>query len=292
VLVWLNGRVLPAHQAHVSALDRGLLHGDAVYDTWRTYAGLPFAVASHIRRLAAAARALGLPAPGPAGAWEQRSRMLARRNGFADAAVRLTLTRGAAGETLRVERRVRPTLLLTVRALPRDLASRQARGVDATLLPFGRTAGSGWSAYKLTGNAGAVAGRRLADRRGAAEGLYVTPAGEVTEGTTSNLFLVERGTLVTPPIAGGILPGVTRMLVVRLARAAGIVVREESVSVGRLRRASEAFVTASTIEVLPVVRIDGRAVGSGRPGPLTTRLGERYAAAVARSLRRARVESG
>jgi branched-subunit amino acid aminotransferase/4-amino-4-deoxychorismate lyase len=286
VLVWLNGRVLPAHQARVSALDRGLLHGDAVYDTWRTYDGAPFAVAAHIRRIVAAARALELPSPGAASVWERRSRMLVLRNGFRDAAVRLTITRGAAGETLRVERRARPTLLLTVRALPRDLARQQADGVAVTLLPFGRTAGSGWSAYKLTGNAGAVAGRRIADRRGAAEGLYVTAAGEVTEGTTSNLFVIERGALVTPPVRGGILPGVTRTLVIRLARGAGIPVREETVSVARLRRATEVFVTASTIEVLPVVRIDGRRVGAGRPGPATTRLAERYAAAVARSVKR------
>ena len=286
MLVWLNGRVLPAHQARVSALDRGLLHGDAVYDTWRTYDGEPFAVAAHVRRLAAAARALQLPSPGAATAWERRSRMLARRNGLRDAAVRLTITRGAAGETLRVERRVRPTLLLTVRALPRDLGAQRSRGVAVTLLPFARTAGAGWSAYKLTGNAGAVAGRRLADRRGAAEGLYVNAAGEVTEGTTSNLFVVERGTLVTPPVTGGILPGVTRTLVIRVARAAGIPVREETIPVARLRRAAEVFVTASTIEVLPVVRIDGRRVGAGRPGPATVRLGERYAAAVARVLAR------
>src|SRR5439155_278133 len=176
VLVWLNGRLVPAGRARVSALDRGLLHGDGAYDTWRTYAGRPLAVAAHVRRLAAA--------------------------------------------------------------------------------------------------------RRRAD-----EALYVTPQGQVTEGTTTNLFLVERGALVTPPRSAGILPGVTRALVLALARREGVAAREESVPVPRLRRAAEVFLTSSTVEIVPVVRLDGRVVGDGRPGELTRLLQVRYAAHVRRALR-------
>jgi branched-subunit amino acid aminotransferase/4-amino-4-deoxychorismate lyase len=138
-----------------------------------------------------------------------------------------------------------------------------------------------WGGLKLLGNVSAVAGRMLAERRGAAEGLYVTAAGEVTEATSANLFLVERGALVTPPRDARILPGVTRALVIALARRAGIAVREERVSVTRLRRAREVFLTASTIEVVPVVRVDRRTVGDGRPGALTRRLQAAYAARVA-----------
>jgi branched-subunit amino acid aminotransferase/4-amino-4-deoxychorismate lyase len=270
--------------ARVSALDRGLLHGDGVYDTWRTYGGVPFAVAAHVWRLAAAARVLGLPSPGPAITWVARTRRLARRNGLGDAAVRLTLTRGAAGELLVPTRHVRPTILLAVRALPPDLARRQADGVAVVLLPFARDAGPPWGALKLIGHASAVVGRTLVARRRAAEGLYVTTAGHVTEATTANVMLVERETVVTPPLAAGILPGVTRALVLALARRAGLRVREEPVPVARLRRAHEVLLTASTVEVLPVVRLDGRPVGTGRPGPVTRLLQERYAAHVARAL--------
>src|SRR5437762_2100833 len=288
VLVWLNGRFLPARDARVSALDRGLLHGDGVYDTWRTYGGVPFATAAHTRRLAAAARALGLPAPGPARLWERRVRGLLARSGLTDAAVRLTVTRGTAGEGLAPEGRAWPTLLLTARRLPAHLARRQREGVAVVLLPFPRAAGPPWGGLKLVGHASAVAGRVAASRRGAAEGLYVTAGGEVTEATSANLFLVERGALVTPPRATGILPGVTRALVIALARRAGLRVREEPVTVARLRRAREVFLTASTIEVLPVVRLDGRAVGGGRPGPGTVRLQLAYAGHVAAALRRSR----
>ena len=288
MLVWLNGRFLPARDARVSALDRGLLHGDGVYDTWRTYGGVPFATAAHTRRLAAAARALGLPAPGPARLWERRVRGLLARSGLTDAAVRLTVTRGTAGEGLAPEGRARPTMLLTARRLPAHLARRQREGVAVVLLPFPRDAGPPWGGLKLVGHASAVAGRVAASRRGAAEGLYVTAGGEVTEATSANLFLVERGALVTPPRDTGILPGVTRALVIALARRAGLRVREEPVTVARLRRAREVFLTASTIEVLPVVRFDGRAVGSGRPGPVTQRLQSAYAGHVAAALARAR----
>src|SRR5439155_887611 len=182
VLVWLNGRLVPAGQARVSALDRGLLHGDGAYDTWRTYAGRPFAVAAHVRRLAAAARTLALPSPGPAAAWERRTRLLVARARLPDAAVRLTLTRGPAG---------------------------------AALAPVGRA----------------------------------RPA----------------------PLA--------------LARREGVAAREVSVPVPRLRRAAEVFLTSSTVEIVPVVRLDGRVVGDGRPGELTRLLQVRYAAHVRRALR-------
>ena len=285
MLVWLNGRFMPARDARVSALDRGLLHGDGVYDTWRTYGGVPFATAAHLRRLAAAARALGLPAPGPVSVWERRVHRLVARCGLADAAVRLTVTRGTAGEGLVPEGRARPTLLLTARRLPTHLGPRQAHGVPVALLPFPRDAGPPWGGLKLVGHPSAVVGRVTASRRGAAEGLYVTAAAEVTEATSANVFLVERGALVTPPRDAGILPGVTRALVIALARRAGLRVREERVTVARLRRAREVFLTASTIEIVPLVRLDARAVGGGRAGELTRMLQARYAAHVRRVLR-------
>ena len=285
MLVWLNGRVVPAAAARVSALDRGLLHGDGVYDTWRTYCGRPFAVAAHVRRLTANARVLALRIPGNAALWERRSRLLAARNRLSEAAVRLTITRGAAGEHLVPECRTPPTLLLTVRPLPSDLARRQSDGVAVTLLPFPRDAGPPWGRLKLIGHASAVAGRLFAARRRTAEALYVTPAGEVTEATTANLFVVERDGIITPPLESGVLPGVTRTLVLRLARRAGLDTREAPLTVATLRTAAEVFLTASTVEILPVIRIDTSSVARGTPGAITRLLQDRYAAHVRTTLR-------
>jgi branched-subunit amino acid aminotransferase/4-amino-4-deoxychorismate lyase len=288
VLVWLNGRCLHVRDARLSVLDRGLLHGDGLYDTWRTYDGEPFAVAAHLRRLAAAARQLRLPSPGPAAPWTRRARRLVARNGLRDATIRLTITRGGAGDSLVPDRPAPPTQLLTVRRLPPDLAEQQAQGIAAVLLPFPRDVAPPWGGLKLLGHPSAVVGRMLAVRRRAREGLYVTADDEVTEGTTSNLFLVESGGLVTPPATGEVLGGVTRDLVLRLARGAGIAIREERIPTVRLRRAREIFVTASTVEILPVVRLDGRRIASGRPGPVTRALQGAYRRAVATAVARAR----
>src|SRR5262249_18179989 len=115
---------------------------------------------------------------------------------------------------------------------------------------------------------------------GTGGGPHAPAGGGVTEATPANLFLVERGQLVTPAAAGNLLGGVTRDLVLRLARRAGLVVREERVAAARLRRADEVFLTASTIEIMPVVRLDGRRVATGRPGPITQALQAAYRAAV------------
>jgi branched-subunit amino acid aminotransferase/4-amino-4-deoxychorismate lyase len=287
VLVWLNGRFLHARDARLSVLDRGLLHGDGLYDTWRTYDGEPFAVAAHLRRLAAAARQLRLRPPGPAADWSARARRLVALSGLRDATIRLTITRGIAGDYLVPDRPAPPTRLLTVRRLPGDLARQQARGIPVVLLPFPRDVAPPWGGLKLLGHPSAVVGRMHALRHGAREGLYVTASGEVTEGTTSNLFVVEAGVVVTPPATGAVLGGVTRDLVLRLARRAGIAVCEESVSMRRLRRAREVFVTASTVEILPVVRLDGRDVGGGEPGPVTRALQQAYRGAVSAAIARA-----
>lgn len=289
MFVWLNGRFLPAAEARVPALDRGLLHGDGVYDTWRTYGGEPFRLEAHLRRLAAAARVLGLPALEPGAVWRERCRRLLRRSGLADATLRLTLTRGPAGDGVLPTSPAPPTRLLSIRPLPADLARQQADGIAVVTLPFPRDNSPWWGGLKLLGHASAVAGKLYAAGAGAQEGVYVTPEGEVTEGTTSNLFIVERRALVTPPLGAGVLGGVTRELVLRLARRAGIAVREERLDVARLRRAAEILLTASTVEILPAVRLDGVSVGAGTPGPVTRRLQALYRDTVRRAARRSRL---
>src|SRR5262249_40367646 len=127
-----------------------------------------------------------------------------------------------------------------------------------------------------------------AARRRAAEALFVESDGTISEGTTSNLFVVRRGRLLTPPTEAGCLPGLTRQVIERLARRARVALREVPIAARDLERSDEVFLTGSVIEVLPVVRIDGRTVGSGRPGPVTVRLQQLYRAFVERSVGRER----
>ena len=259
--IWLNGRFVDADQARISPLDRGLLHGDGVYDTWRTYDGHSFALRDHLRRLAASAQALDLPRPAAVAIWATRVRTLLRRNQLSDATFRLTVTRGASGVGPVPDVEAPPLWMLTARPIPVSLAAQQAAGVAVITLPFPRDIDPAWCHLKLIGHPSVYLGKRLAAQRGAFEGLYVNGKRQVTEGTTANVAMIEGDTLITPPLSAGILSGVTRALLLRIARRQGLRVDETAISVARLRRARELLLTSSTVEILPVVAVNGRPVG-------------------------------
>ena len=283
--IWLNGRFVNARIARISPLDRGLLHGDGVYDTWRTYDGRSFALRDHLRRLAASARALELPRPEAAAIWERRTHTLLTRNRFIDATLRLTVTRGASGLGPVPDRAAAPLWMLTARPLPPSLARDQTDGVAVITLPFPRDIDPTWCHLKLIGHPSVYLGKRLAAERGAFEGLYVNGRNEVTEGTTANVALIEGNTLVTPPLSAGILSGVTRALLLRIARRIGLTVAEEAIPRTRLTRAREVLLTSSSVEILPVVRVNDRRVGRGAPGDATRALQHAYRRVVERHVR-------
>jgi len=274
--VFLDGHLVSAARARVSAFDRGLLYGDGLFETLRSYQGRPFALDRHLARLRGTARWLGIPVP--AMDWRRQITAVLQRNRLlgVDASVRITLTRGPAVPGLLPPVRPRPTVLIICAAVPAALAAVQRRGARVALLPFAR--GGALAGHKLLDYVPAVLGRVLARRQRAFEGLFVDARGYLSEGTTSNLFVVRRGRLLTPPLDGeaGVLPGVTRSLVIALATAAGIRVQECRLRVSDLVAANEAFCTASVAEVVPIVRIAERAIASGRPGPLTRRVQELY----------------
>lgn len=281
---WVAGRIVPVGEARVSIFDRGFLYGDAFFETVRVYRGRPFLWDGHLRRLRASLRAFGVAWPRQ----DLRNAALALLEacGLADAALRVTVTRGV-GEGLIPPRDLEPVAVITARTIPESLPDERARGIAVIRLPFGHGRGSVTSGHKNVDYLPAVAGRMRAGKRGATEALFVESDGNISEGTTSNLFVVRHGRLLTPPAQAGCLPGLTRQLVVRIAERAGLSVREAPIPAGRLDDADEVFLTGSVIEVLPVVRIDGRRLGSGRPGPITLRLQGAYRSHVERSLARA-----
>jgi branched-subunit amino acid aminotransferase/4-amino-4-deoxychorismate lyase len=278
--VWLDGRLLPAGRARVSVYDRGLLYGDAVFETVRFYDGEPFQWERHRRRLARTLARFEIRAS-TAGLRDAAHAVLAR-SGLRDAAVRVTVTRGA-GEGLLPARGLTPTVLVTARAIPAALAEQRRVGIRAVTLPFASGGGGVTRGHKATEYLAAVSGRLNAARRRADDAVLVDRSGAVIEGTASNVFLVEGRSLATPPLEGGCLPGITRALVLAEAARAGLRARAERISRNRLRRADEVFLAASVIEILPVVRLDGRRVGDGTVGPVTRALQERYGRLVARS---------
>jgi D-amino acid aminotransferase len=283
-MVLLNDRLVPAAEATISALDRGFLYGDGLFETVRAYRGRPFGLPQHLARLASSARAFRIPFTRDSAYWRPRIARLLHANSLAmtDAAVRLTVSRGAGSLGLAPAPGLRPTTLLVASPLDARLAPAQVRGVGVCFFPY-RLVTATLPSHKTLHYLPAVLGKMLAARAGAWEALYLDGDDHVLEGTTSNVFLVRDGVVITPPLHG-ILPGVTRRFLGTVARRAHITLREAAITRRDLLAADEVFLTASTIEVLPVVRVARRRIGDGRPGPATRQLQRAYARLVTATL--------
>jgi len=289
LLVNLDGDLVPPAEAKVSVLDRGFLHGDSVYEVVRTYGGRPFELEAHLTRLARSAERIGL-APrwdGPRTARELvRTLEAARVRGGApppDPAAapwnvgewyaRVVMTRGAGEIGLDPALAVDPRAIVIVQPLQAPPARAYAEGVAVAIVGVRRPSPAAVDPAAKTGaHLSHVLAVKEARDAGAHEALLLDDAGRITEGSSSNVFAVRRGEVVTPPLAAGILEGVTRGVVLRLARAEGVALQEVALRPEDLEAADEVFITSTMREILPVVRLGARPVGSGRPGPVTERL--------------------
>jgi branched-chain amino acid aminotransferase len=284
-IVNMDGRLVPPDQALVSVFDRGFLYGDSVYEVVRTYRRRPFELDVHLNRLRRSAGRLGLPLP-----WsEERTREEVLRTLAAsgddppepgaapwnagERTIRVIMTRGAGELGLDPALAVDPRAIVIVGPLRGPPAAAYAAGVACQIVGVRHDAPEAADTTAKTGahlvNVLAVSEAR---RAGAHEALLLDGSGRVTEGASSNVFAVRQGRLETPPLAVGILEGVTRGVVIALARDAGVDVRELSLSPAELASADEVFITSTAREILPVTVLDGRPVGAGKVGALTTRL--------------------
>lgn len=272
LVVHLNGRFVDARAATVSVFDRGFRSGEGVFETFRSYGGFVFRLDAHLDRAYEGAAVLGFD-PGPRDAIERAVADTATANlallAGQDAVVRLTLTPGriAPASPFPGTTEGGPTVVVTYHPLQIDPAIYE-RGVDVAVVPQVREIPE----VKALSYLAASLARAQARRAGAEEALLTDGRGGVLEGAASNVFAVWGDTLVTPPLRQGLLPGVTRAVVLELARAGGIPVREEPLTLERLGSADEVFLTATTREVVPVARIDGALVSDGQPGSVTRRL--------------------
>jgi branched-chain amino acid aminotransferase len=288
ILVNLDGALVPAADAKISVLDRGFLYGDSVYEVIRTYGGRPFELEHHLARLAHSAERIGLaPRWNAARTAAEIARTLdaARAAGAPppdpDAApwnagewyARVVMTRGAGEIGLDPALAVDPRAVVIVQPLHAPPARAYAEGVAAAIVGVRRASPE---AVDPTAKTGAhlphVLAVREARTAGAHEALLLDDHGFVTEGSSSNVFAVSGGRLRTPPVAAGILEGVTRAVVLRLAREAGVPVDELAIRPDDLEAADEVFITSTMREILPVTRLGVRPVGPGRPGAVTERL--------------------
>ena len=268
----VNGESTPAEQARVSVLDNGFTFGDGVYETLRTYGGRPFHRDRHLERLRRSARRLRIALPDADAITGDLDRVL-QRSANPESYIRIIVTRGVGDISYHFERIEGPTVVILVKPLAPLPAAYHRDGVPVILSAVRRNhpraLDPGIKACNLLNN---IMAAQEAQERGAFEPVLLNETGEVAEAASANVFLVKDGVVITPPLEAGILPGVTRQLVIDQARAASVTVREEPVAVTDLLAADEVFLTSTLKEVLPVATIDGRAVGAGGPGPVTLRL--------------------
>jgi D-alanine transaminase len=271
--VYLNGRYLPDDQALVNVLDRGFVFGDGVYEVIPAYWGRPFRLEQHLDRLSNSLHAIRLHNPLTQQQWSDVIDALLRYNSAGDSmSIYLQITRGPAKREHLIPKQVKPTVFAMCNPItPLDSALLRDGASVATLEDIRWK----YCHIKAITLLASVLLRQEALERGALDAILVRD-GHVTEGTASNVFIVRDGSLFTPPNHLDLLPGVTRDVVLELARQHDIRAEEACITESDLQHAQEIWLTSSTREIVPVTRLNGKAVGDGKPGALWRRMVEYY----------------
>ena len=266
--VYLNGAFLAPAEAHVSAFDRGFVFGDGVYEVIPVFGGRLFRLPHHLARLDNSLREIRMVNPLPTAEWQRVFERLVGIQGGGELSIYLQVTRGVAPRDHAFPSNIAPTVFAYATPLKYPPAEQVERGITAITAPDIRWLRCDIKAIALLPNAMLRSQALDAD---AAEAILLRD-GFMTEGAASNIFVVRGGRLITPPKGPLILPGVTRDLVLELARAHDVPCAEAAVSEAALRSADEIWMTSSTKEILAVTRLDGKPVGDGKPGSMHARL--------------------
>jgi D-alanine transaminase len=272
-IAFINGRFLPWDEATISIDDRGFQFGDAVYEVIRTYRGSPFELIAHLARLDRSARELSLRQPYTSLQWTRWIQQGLSLAGYQDAKIYIQLTRGAAPREHSFPSDILPTVVMTIRKFHPLAPEVRRSGVSACTREDLRWGRCDIKSVNLLAN---VLAREEAKKAGVFETILVRD-GLVMEGALSNVMAVQDGVVITAPESTRILSGVTRTVVLELAKKDDIAIEERFMPIDFLYRADEVFLTGTTLEVLGVVQIDGQTIGSGQPGPLTKMLAARWA---------------
>jgi branched-chain amino acid aminotransferase len=272
VLVWFNGKLVPKDKIKIDMFDRGFMYGDGVFESLRTYNGKPFMLDEHLKRLYKAAKRVSIKAP------DLRTAVLRtiKANGFDRSYIKIIVTRGVAGgHGLDISNVLtKPTAIVMVDRLKDYPADTYMKGWRAVITDIRR--GDTLADIKTLNYANNILAKLEASRQKANEAIMLTNKGFLAEGTVSNLFFVKRGTIYTPSVKTGILEGITRDVVLKIARRSGIRAAEGFYKARELYSADESFITSSSSGIVPIVSVDGKKIGSGKPGMITRRLMELY----------------
>ena len=280
-IVYVSGAYLPEEQATISVFDRGFLFADGVYEVTSVLDGKLIDFPGHLARLHRSLGELGIPAPVSDAAIEAMHRELLARNRLTEGLIYLQVTRGAADRDFVFPSEPKPSLVAFTQAKALADTASARNGIRVISVADVRWARRDIKTVQLL----APSLAKMQARRAGADDAWMVEHGFVTEGTSSNAYIVGRdGRIVTRDLSHSILHGITRAALIGYAHETGIAVEERPFTIAEAKGAAEAFITAASAFVTPVVEIDGTPIGDGRPGPVTARLREIY---IAESRRRA-----
>ncbi len=275
--IFLNGQLVGKEQAVVSVFDHGLLYGDGVFEGIRVYGGKVFLLKEHIERLYESAKAIRLEIPMSPSDMIQATKDTVAANGIGNGYIRLVVTRGAGSLGLDIRRTSDPQVIIiadTITLYPAEIYENGMNLITASTIRNHPAALP--ARIKSLNYLNNILAKIEGTDAGTVEALMLNHKGEVAECTGDNIFILKNGVLKTPSTDAGILEGITRNAVLRLAREAGIPTHETTLIRHDLYVADEMFLTGTAAEVVPVVSLDGRKIGDGKPGPITKRLLELF----------------
>ncbi|MCH2114470.1 MAG: branched-chain-amino-acid transaminase [Pirellulales bacterium] len=276
-LVYINGEMVPSEQATVSVFDHGLLYGDGVFEGLRSYNGKVFRLEQHVRRLYESARAIRLAIPISTAEMCKATNHAVAANGIQDGYIRMIVTRGTGTLGLDPNRCSDPQVIIIADSIALYSEELYEKGLEIITTSVIRNHPAALSPrIKSLNYLNNILAKLEGLKAGCVEALMLNHKGEVAECTGDNIFLVRDGVLMTPPLDAGILGGITRDAVVELAETAGIEVLKVSLTKHDVYVADECFLTGTAAEVIPVVRVDDRDIGCGRPGPVTLNLKDQF----------------
>lgn len=283
--VYLNGGMLAAEAASVSIHDRGFLYGDGLFETMRAYAGRVFRLTDHLARLEASAEFLRIPVPHSRQEFGDIISRLISANDLSDARVRITLTRGTGGKGLGFSGGFKPTVLVEAGPLAARPERLYRQGMSLVVAHLRQNAQSPLPNHKTANFLRYLLARRQAVDAGADDALILNTNGHVAEASVANVFIVRDGEAATPPLDAGVLPGITRKVILEICRKSDVPCAESCFGLNKVHSADEIFLTNSLMEVMPVRSVAGKPIGGECPGPLTQRLHAAYVSLVRQELR-------
>ncbi len=283
--IWLNTSLVPVKKAKVSALDRGFIYGDGVYEAVRVYQGKIFRPEGHWKRLDGSLKSIHMKIPWSHKFLTEVCRKTAQANGLKEALVRVTISRGVGELGYDPSTAKHPTLTGIATPVRQDLPELWEKGVKVAIVKVRRNHVKSLSpAIKHTNSLNGILAKIEALKSHAFEGVFLNLDGYLAEGTISNIFIVKRGVLKTPSLSCGILDGVTRHALIELAKKIGIRVLETEIHEKEVFSADEVFLTSTTMEAMPVTQVNSQKIRDGRPGPVTKTLQRAFRALVEREL--------